>query len=563
MPEGNTAQPLTARNLLLWCLGGTLAIELFLRSTGRSSFSPIFSYLLHTGDAAGNWVLLMLVCGAYLLRRRSDAILAAIRIAGSHPWRVAAVLVPLLCLGSLRVYHDQPLSMDEYAAVFQAKAFAAGQLGGAFPPDLLDVLIPVRFQNLFLTVSRTTGEVSSTYWPGFALLLAPFVWLNATWAANPAIGALAVPAIHRLTREVTGSSEAAAWATVFAAASPVFVVNSISYYSMQAHLLCNIVFALLLLRPTVPRALAAGLVGSVALTLHQPVPHLLLLLPFACWLALRPGSRAMLVPLAIGYLPLGLLLGLGWQLHLGEVVRTGAAAAVSVVSAPSLAETSLDRISGNLTLPNLATLRARIAGLTKVWTWGATGLLVLAAYGYAAGRTNPAVKLLGAAVLVTFFGYFFFPMDQGHGWGYRYFHSVWFALPVLAATGLLAVRGDAGDELRGMAAWLVILSLVLANAMRLAEVEAFGARHLAQVPPLAKAAPRDARQIVFVRANVGFYVRDLVQNDPFLRGTRIIMVYEGAEQAADLMSRKFPGYMKGLSSDWGELWTAQQSTPGR
>lgn len=563
MPDVKTAHPLTARSLLLWCLGAALAIEGFLLYTGRASFSPIFGYLLYTGDAVGNWVLLILACCAYLLRRRSGAILEAIRIAGSRPWLVAAILFPLLCLGTLRVYHDQPLSMDEYAAVFQAKAFAAGRLSGAFPPDLLDGLIPVRFQNLFLTVSRTTGEVASTYWPGFALLLAPFVWLNATWAANPAIGALAVPAVHRLTREVTGSSEAAAWATVFAAASPVFVVDSISYYSMQAHLLCNTVFALLLLRPTVPRAAAAGLVGSVALTLHQPVPHLLFLLPFACWLAMQPGSRATLAALAIGYLPFGLLLGLGWQFHLGELVRTGAAAVVSVVPAPSLAETSLDRISGNLTLPNASTLRARVAGLTKVWTWGAAGLLVLAAYGYAAGRRNPAIKLLGAALLATFFGYFFFPMDQGHGWGYRYFHSAWVALPVLAATGLLAGRGDSGDELRGMAAWLVVLSLVFANALRLAEVEAISARHLAQVPPLVKAASRDARQIVFVRVGVGFYVRDLVQNDPFLGATRIIMVYEGAERTADLMSRRFPEYVKEITSDWGELWTAQQPTPGR
>jgi len=557
------AHPLAARSLLLWCLGAALAIEVFLLYAGRASFSPIFAYLLYTGDAVGNRLLLVLAGCAYLLRRRAGAILAAIRIAGSRPWLVAAVLFPLLCLGSLRVYYDQPLSMDEYAAVFQAKAFAAGRLSGAFPPDLLDVLIPVRFQNYFLTVSRTTGEVSSTYWPGFALLLAPFVWLNAAWAANPIIGALAVPAVHRLTREVTGSGEAAAWAAVFAAASPVFIVNSISYYSMQAHLLCNMIFTLLLLRPTVPRAAAAGLIGSFALTLHQPVPHLLFLLPFACWLAMRPGSRAALAALAIGYLPLGLLLGLGWQFHLGELVRAGAASVVSVAPAPSLAETSLDRISGNLTLPNVAVFRARIAGLTKVWTWGAAGLLVLAAYGYAAGRANPSVKLLGAAVLVTFFGYFFFPMDQGHGWGFRYFHSAWFALPVLAAIGLLAMRGDSGDELRGMAAWLVVLSLVFANVLRLAEVEAISATHLSQVPPLAIAAPRAARQIVFVRVNVGFYAADLVQNDPFLRATRIIMVYEGSERTADLMRRRFPEYVKEYSKDWGELWTTRQPTPGR
>lgn len=558
-----TVYPLTARGLLFWSLAATLAVEAFLQYSARSSFAPIFAYLLYTGDAVGNRVLLMLIFCAYILRRHPGAILVAIRIAGSRPWLVATVLFPLLCLGSLRVYHDQPLSMDEYAAVFQAKAFAAGRLTGAFPPDLLDALIPVHFQNYFLTVSRATGEVSSNYWPGFALLMAPFVWLNATWALNPAIGALAVPAIHRLTREITGSSEAAAWAVAFAAASPVFVVDSISYYSMQAHLLCNVLFALLLLRPTVLRSAAAGLIGSIALTLHQPVPHLLFLLPFACWLAMRPGSRAALAALGIGYLPLGLLLGLGWQSHSVELVSAGASAIVSAAPERSLAGASLERVSGALTLPNAATFWARIAGLIKVWTWGAAGLVVLAAFGYAAGRANPAIRLLGAAVLVTFFGYFFFPMDQGHGWGFRYFHSAWFVLPVLAAVVLLAVRGNAGDELRGMAAWLVALSLVFANALRLAEVKAFSAEHMAQVPPLVRAAPRNSREIVFVRVNVGSYVGDLVQNDPFLRATRIIMVYEGRERTADLMSRRFPEYVKEFSNDWGELWTAPQPTPGR
>ena len=47
------------------------------------------------------------------------------------------------------------------------------------------------------------------------------------------------------------------------AASPVFIVNSISLYSMPAHLLCNIWFARLLLQHP-PRQLAAlgGLVGA-------------------------------------------------------------------------------------------------------------------------------------------------------------------------------------------------------------------------------------------------------------------------------------------------------------
>jgi hypothetical protein len=555
------AYPLTARSLLMWSLVAAAAIEVFRYTVDRSGFTSIFAHLFYR-DAVANWVLMMLVLCAYLLRRRSDSVLAAIQAAGSRPWLVAAVLFPLLCLGTLRIYHDHPLSMDEYAAVFQAKAFAAGRLSGAFPPDLLDALIPVKFQNYFLTVSRASGEASSSYWPGFALLSAPFAWLNATWMANPAIGALAVPVVHHLTREVTGSREAAAWAVVITAASPVFIVNSISYYSMQAHLLCNMLFALLLLRPTAPRAAVAGLIGSFALTLHQPVPHLLFLIPFAIWLALRPGSIAVVAALAIGYLPLGLLLGLGWQFHLVELVQAGAAATISVVPGPSLADASLGRISRAFSLPNAAAFWANGAGLTKAWTWGAAGLVVLAAFGYAAARANPAIRVLGAAVLVTVLGYFFYPVDQGHGWGYRYLHSAWFVLPLFAAAGL-AASGSSGRELRAMAAWLVVLSFVFANSLRLAEVWAFTAGHLAHVPPLARQVPPDVRQIVFVSFGAGPYVEDLVQNDPFLRASRIVMVYEGPERAADLMRRRFPGYVREFSSHWGELWTVQRPAEAR
>ena len=42
--------------------------------------------------------------------------------------------------------------------------------------------------------------------------------------------------------------EAAAWAVGFTLASPVFVVSALSYYSMPAHLLCNVLYVLLLLR---------------------------------------------------------------------------------------------------------------------------------------------------------------------------------------------------------------------------------------------------------------------------------------------------------------------------
>ena len=71
-------------------------------------------------------------------------------------------------------------------------------------------------------MSRPMGTVSASYWPGFALLLTPFAWLGVPWIANPLISALSLPALHRLALALTGSREAAGWAVLLCAASPVF-----------------------------------------------------------------------------------------------------------------------------------------------------------------------------------------------------------------------------------------------------------------------------------------------------------------------------------------------------
>jgi len=60
---------------------------------------------------------------------------------------------------------------------------------------------------------------------------------------------------------------------------------------------------------------------------------------------------------------------------------------------------------------------------------------------------------------------------------------------------------------------------------------------------------------VFVDPAAGFYSRDMVHNDPFLRGPRLTMVYEGKEKAAALMAQRFPAYTRRAEGKWGELWT--------
>src|SRR5438067_426521 len=74
-------------------------------------------------------------------------------------------------------------------------------------------------------------------------------------------------------------------------------------------------------------------------------------------------------------------------------------------------------------------------------------------------RAEPAVRLFAASALLTLAGYFFVPYDQGHGWGYRYFHASWGALPLLAACAL--EHPAAGASLRRMTLIAALASLLL------------------------------------------------------------------------------------------------------
>lgn len=537
---------MTAGRLLAWSIAGAGAVQLLLWKVSEARhFSFIFDFLLRVYDSHGNWLLLGIVVMAFALRHRPGGI-ALVRFAAQRPWSCAALAFPILCLASRFAHHAYPLSYDEASTAFQAQIFASGRLSGAWPPDLIDRLVPTFLQQRFITVSHATGEVASTYWPAYALYLTPFYWLGIPWAANPLAGALTLPAIHRIATRLAGTPEAGGWAVLLTAASPVFVVNAISFYSMPVHMLLDLYFAVLLVDPTPRRAFLAGVVGSVALTLHVPARHIVFAAPFLVWLALRPGSARNLAALAAGYLPLTLLLGFGWQIYLRDLVRGPGEGG----ELPGLAAAR-----GTFIAPQGIAFQGRFASLTKIWTWGAAGLLVLAAYGYRATADRTAARLLAASLGCTFAIYFFVGSDQGHGWGNRQLHAAWFVLPAFAAVPLVARHREA-DALRAMAAWALALSLVAANGLRLVQVEMVVGSHLRQVPPLAQAPDPALHEIVFVDPRHGIYSHDMVRNDPFLRGERMVMMLDPRERAEALMARRFPSHVKVSEGPWGQRWVA-------
>jgi hypothetical protein len=535
-------------------------------SGGLRGLTTIFFWLFTFNDYPSAVCALLILMATVFLPGYGSA-RHVMRWTGEHPLAIALVSTLLLAAGALIIYHNHPLSMDEYAAYFQSRAFAAGHLTGRFPPALMDWLVPPGFQNYFLTVSPA-GGVAESYFPGFALLLTPFTWAGVPWLCNPVISALTLLTIHRLALEMFADREAAGMALLLAIASPVIFGNGISYYSMPAHLLCNCVFALLLIRPDPLRCIAAGLVGSLALALHNPVPHLLFAVPWLIWVATRQRGVRLLAMLCAGYLPLSALLGVGWFVFSNHLLHEG----LVTVAAPAEASDRLQSMLSVFSLPSATVLLARLIGVAKIWVWAVPGLLILAGAGATRWHRDPMCRLFTASAVLTFLGYFLVPVDQGHGWGYRYFHSAWMALPLLATAALFRpvnvatgtpVSGATrpgifeGAETRAYVTACLLLTLVFGVGVRAWQMQKFMAADLDQLPHYSGTEPHVV--ILDVNPNFGFYVGDLVQNDPFLRGPVIRMMSHGRAEDRQMMAQFYPNMHLVSTNHFGWVWSEKSA----
>jgi hypothetical protein len=498
-----------------------------------AGMQAIFVFLLRTFDIQAAW-LGVGICLVAALWRRPRPILWIVDLFGRHVLGTAAVLVVLVCAGTVWVYCDHPFSMDEYAAVFQAKIFASGHIAAQLPPQLIDWLVVPGFNGMFLIASHTSGQAIESYWPGFALLLAPFVFLGMPWLCNALLAGLALFLIHKLTFELVGDRRAAGWATLFALASGAFLANAVSFYSMQAHLTANLLFAWLLFKPTNARALAAGLVGSLALTLHNPFPHVLFAMPWILALLVDKAQRRYLLPLLIGYLPLTLGMGVGWLMLRSSIAPVG-----------DHASTISNNMTGVFHWPDALIASMRLAGIVKLWIWAVPCLLVFAGVGARQAWSDRRVRLLSFSAVLTFCGYLFVTFDQGHGWGYRYFHSAWAVIPILAGTAM--ARASSRERLLAYAGALSILSLLLIVPLQMWQIHQVISWQLAHL----EAPVRPGNNIYFVKPEGGFYMADTIQIDPQLRDQDLVLASRGKDLDAALIRANWPQAVNVVADEAG------------
>ena len=514
----------------------------------------VFRYLLFRQDLTGLALLVAIAVLACIPATHAPA-LRLVEAIGRRPGLTAVLTFIALCLGTVYAAHNHALAGDEHLALMQSRIFAEGRLTGQVPPDLLPWLVSDYYRYRWVMVDAAAGEIAAIYWPGFALLLTPFSALGIPWACNPLLAAAALALIGRLARRLTGEVQAAGWAMLFTLASPGFSGQALSYFAMTAHLLVNLVYAWLLLERTPRRLFAAGLVGSLALLLHNPVPHLLFAAPWIVSLAWEPGARRRLLPLALGYLP-ALAIGLAWAAFMRAMHGF-------ILFAVFPHDDNPLNILGNFFwywhfrlgmvfgAPSEYSLAGRIGELVRLWAWAAPGLPLIAAAGWWLGRHNTGLRLLGASLAVTLAGYFLVSFDQGYGWGARYVHAAWGALPILGAAAVVKL-GEMRSlaALRGWVAAAAVLSLVFATALRWWQIHDYIAEHVSRKPPYAAG----LRQFVFVHHEIRYYTQDLVQNDPFLRDPVVFLLSRGRMEDYFMMRSLYPAARQ-VSDDWrGHVW---------
>jgi hypothetical protein len=431
------------------------------------------------------------------------------------PWSIALVTLVVTGLGSLFVMHSIGLSMDEFAADFQARIFSTGQLTATIP-ERWRAMAPWMTPT-FITYKEDTFSWVASYLPVYSLMRVPFVLLHAEWLLNPLLAAVTVLLLDRVARRLwPGDDRRRLLAIAFLVTSSQFLVTSMTRYSMPAHLCLNLLWLLLYLRDDRTGYLLVPWVGVIAMGLHNPFPHALFVAPFLLRLVVR-RRWSWLGYMAAVYLA-GATMWLQWLQFTGAGSTTG---------------TSAGGLLASFELPSRMILFTNGLNLSLVLTWQTPVLALAFIFALFVSRRLPdAEQDLAAGVLLTFAFYLLFPSTQGHGWGYRYIYGALGNLALVGATGtMLAVRATPGRTMRTLVAASLLLSVAYQIPLRFQQSEAF-------VRPYARAmhflATRPA-PLIGIDFRQGWYSWDLVRNDPLFREGPAI-VYMGAGRLPPLQA---------------------------
>lgn len=403
------------------------------------------------------WLLLaqaaMLAGSALLVRRRMRTLSADPRLC-----LAAFALMASACLAG----HDwllgaYDLSRDEQMASFDAAVFADGHFSQPLPPmwrDHADAL-----NTLFMYPAEHRAGWISSYLPLNAALRAVFRLLGDPALVGPLMTALGGVALWGCARRIwPADREAAAVAALLYLGSGQVLFAGMTSYAMSAHLALNLVWLWLYLRRSWRSDVAALAVGFVAMGLHQPIMHPMFAAPLL-YLVLRERDWRRAALFAIGYGLAGAfwLWWPNWTWHLVQAAT--AAPRPAGVDFPSRLIMVLSQGHYARALPDMT------VNLLRFLAWQPVLLLPLFVMGLAATRSDPLARAFAGGLWLTACVMTLILPEQGHGFGYRYFHGLIGNGILVAVYGWKRLR-DARPMWRSLLLATTALGLVVSLPMQ-------------------------------------------------------------------------------------------------
>ncbi len=514
---------LVALVVIAVCLFGIFAVD-FLLGEGFAQPVPssgnIFFRLYGLHEAPFLWLLAAFALGAWLMAGRPGVHAARTRsIPGELAVSaiVAALAVFAVTLaGTFFVMHSTLLSMDEYAATFQAKILAAGQVAAPIPEQWRQFAKAVTPP--FITYRSLDQGWLSTYAPGYAAVRALFSTIGVEVIVNPLLAAVSVLSLAGASARLwPGDARRGRLAILYLATSAQFLLMSMSGYSWAAHLCFNLLWLYLVLRDDRLGLAAAPWVGVLALGLHNPFPHALFAAPFL--LRLLRTRR------------------LGWIAYYGAVYGAGVLAWYRVMSYFH-GQVGSGRALEIFGVPTFQGYFVQGMNLSLLLTWQAPAMaFFLVAAFFLLRSMKQAERDLMAGLVLTFAFYFLFPQNQGHGWGYRYLYSVLGSGALLAASATVALAGPGGAAVRQLVAVSAAAALLVQLPLRSFQAERFVRPYAATLRYIATRPV----EVVVVDPGSAYYGRDLIRNDPLWRTTPVtINLSELTQRDVEELVRRHP-----------------------
>lgn len=447
-----------------------------------------------------------------------------------RPWLVAtaAALVTLIALLGIRfVFHGYLFADDEYSAWFQAIVFAHGKVAGQIPRAWCSYAAALTPTSIYSSARTCSWWLS--YLPLHSLVQAPFIKLGVGRFGVPLLAGLSVWLVASIARKLWPERPTRAYvAALFMVTSTQILFMSMTMFSMPTHLFFSLVWLWLYVDDRRWSNVLLPFVGLIAIGVHSPFPHLLLIPPFVVRY-LWHRRFAMFAYVALVY-SVGLMFWYGYINGLSQSAGTAA----QIASPTATAAVAVHVFQ----LPNLNQGLVTSMHVALIASWNAPLAIILAIIAMLSWRRLDAFSRDAVlSVIIILVARLFKPTPQGQGWGYRYVYDGLASLALLSAVGADVLAAGVGRR-RALALLLSSSAAALLVQLPMRGVDVAGI-----VGPYRRSyewmAAQNYDAVVFP-SELTRWGNQLVRNQPFLTNRPKVLDQSAmtAEQRTGLLSRR-------------------------